>query len=224
MKNNSRIEVILLVIAACTAMSFVEAVLQPVYMYKSIIKAAVFLGCIGIFCLREKRLTFFGCFVLKEKRTLIRSLTLGAAVYLAILGSYLMAVNFIDLQTISQNLLSKEGISKENFIYVSVYISVVNSFLEEVFFRGFAYLTLRRFASERFSFIFSALMFALYHIFIMSGWFSPVLFLLILSSLVAAGALFNYADRKDCLCPSWVIHMSANLAINTVGFIMFGIL
>ena len=70
-----------------------------------------------------------------------------------------------------------------------------------------------------------ALSFALYHTAMMLGWFPPLLFLLALAGLTAGGVLFNLLDaRAGTIFPSWAVHIFANLAINTVGFILFKIL
>ena len=90
---------------------------------------------------------------------------------------------------------------------------------------GFAFLVLRRYAGERFACLFSALSFALYHTAMMLGWFSPPLFLLALAGLAAGGVLFDLLDAgSGTIFPSWAVHIFANLAINTVGFILFKIL
>ena len=71
----------------------------------------------------------------------------------------------------------------------------------------------------------SALSFALYHTAMMLGWFSPPLFLLALAGLAAGGVLFDLLDAgSGTIFPSWAVHIFANLAINTVGFILFKIL
>ena len=95
--------------------------------------------------------------------------------------------------------------------------------LEEFFFRGFAFLTLRRFFSAKFAYLYSAVVFAVYHVSILQGWFSPALYALAMAGLAAGGLLFDWLDsRTGSLLPSYFVHMSANLAINTVGLILFG--
>jgi len=97
--------------------------------------------------------------------------------------------------------------------------------LEEFFFRGFALLTLKKIAKKRFAYLFSAGAFSLYHIAIMSNWFQPLLFLLLITSLFVAGLFFNRLNEKrETIYTSWFVHMSANFAINTVGFLLFGII
>ena len=42
--------------------------------------------------------------------------------------------------------------------------------------------------------------------------------------LAAAGLLFNWLDREGSLWSAWLVHMGANLAINTIGLRLFGII
>jgi membrane protease YdiL (CAAX protease family) len=117
------------------------------------------------------------------------------------------------------------GVTGKNFLFVSLYISFVNSLLEEFFFRGFAFLTLQRSVGKKFAYVFSAASFALYHIAMMIGWFSIGLFLLVMAGLFIGGLLLNYLNAKSqTVYPSWLVHMFANFAINTIGFLLFGIL
>ena len=99
-----------------------------------------------------------------------------------------------------------------------------NSLLEEFFFRGFAFLTLYRLGHVRLAYGFSALAFALYHLSIAGSWGAPVLVLLMVAGLTAAGLLFSWLDRQGSILPAWLVHMGANLATNTVGLMLFGIL
>lgn len=218
------LQIILLVLLGCLVMTFVEAVLQPGYVVKSAIKVATFLLCIISYCMMNRNLDVLRSFRVKNRRSLLVSALLGAGVFALILGAYAVARQFIDFGAITPRLVGKENITGSTFLYVALYISVINSLLEEVFFRGFAFITLRRHTATWFAYGFSAIAFALYHLFIMSGWFSPGMFILILASLAVAGLFFNFMDRKSVIYHSWVIHMSANLAINTIGLRLFGLI
>ena len=106
-----------------------------------------------------------------------------------------------------------------------MYIAFLNSLLEEFFFRGFGFILLSKHAGRGFAFGFSALCFALYHLGMMNGWFSPGLLLLTVFGLFVGGCIFNYLNaRCENIYPSWLVHMCANFAINTVGFMIFGLL
>ena len=214
----------LLVVLACLAMGWVETVPQPPYAVKSALKWLVFGGCVllGSFLFREKN--FFAFLRMPNWKNLRPALVLSGLAVTAILGGYALLASWLDLSTVTGNLGVKEGITAATFPFVALYISLGNSFLEEFFFRGFAFLTLRESGCPRLAQGFSALAFALYHVTIMGSWFHPVLFVLFTAALAAAGVLFNLLDRCGSIWPGWLVHMAANLAINTIGMRLFGIL
>ena len=216
------IEIVCLVIIACLMMYLVETALQPAYFLKSVIKISVFSLSIFIY-FRINKGASFQVLMIKNKKQLLIAILWGFLVYGIIISVYYFCQNIIDLKTISENLLTKEKISKENFIYVSMYISIVNSFLEEAFFRGFAFLELRKYLNQSLAYGFSALSFALYHISIMSSWFSIAVFLIIVFSLFFCGIFFDYLDKNSNIYNSWLVHLCANLGINTIGYMMFGL-
>lgn len=222
--KNKAIQILFLVSLGCIIMSFIEGIIQPSYVYKSLIKLIIFLSLILIYCLYNKDFSFFKVLKVHDKKDLLISITIGLAVYSIIILSYFIARNFIDLEQIAANLTTKENISRNSFIFVALYISFINSLLEELFFRGFAFIQLKELIKEKYAYIFSSISFALYHVFIMSGWFNHALFIFILFSLVIAGLIFDYFDRKTTIYNSWLIHMSANFAINTIGLIAFNII
>lgn len=224
MKSNKGKMIMFLVIIACVAMYIVESIIAPEYAIKSIAKMIVFSVCIICYCYFYKDKEMLKIFKYRNKKEAIVSVSLGVGVFTIILVAAYIAQSFIDFNVIKDNLLSKENISADNFIYIMIYISIINSLLEETVFRGFAFIELRKYVSEKFAYAFSSLAFGIYHIAIMSAWFSPVIFILILFSLVVAGVIFNYLDKKGSIYNSWIVHMSANLGINTVALFMFGIL
>ncbi|HBE14541.1 MAG TPA: CPBP family intramembrane metalloprotease, partial [Clostridiales bacterium] len=137
---------------------------------------------------------------------------------------YFLLQDTFDFSGIPTSLTKNVGVTKDNFFFVAIYISIVNSWLEEFFFRGFAFLTLKQYLPRMFAHVVSAFFFAFYHIAIMTGWFSPALFVLTMAALFAGGIFFNYLDEKiNHIFPSWIVHLCANLSINTIGLILFGI-
>ena len=82
-------------------------------------------------------------------------------------------------------------------------------------------MNLRKTSSRRFAYLFSAGLFAMYHAAMMIGWFSPLLYGLAMLGLTAGGIIFNWLNEKQgTIYVSWLVHMFANFAINTVGFIL----
>ena len=59
----------------------------------------------------------------------------------------------------------------------------------------------------------------------MFNWFNWILFIVAMLGLFIGGLLFNYLNEEnENIYSSWLVHMFANFAINTVGFIMYGII
>lgn len=200
-------------------MGIVDAVLVPPYMMKSCIKVVLF-ACIPLLYYRKNK-------ELKDiltinKKGLKESLLVGSMIIVVIVGGYFLFRNIFDFSNITTSLSSDIGVNVENFLFVSMYITFVNSFLEEFFFRGFAFLTLGKYTGIKFSCVFSSLVFALYHVAMMVTWVSPLLVVLAVAGLFIGGLIFNYFNyRYHNIYASWIIHMFSNIAINCVGFILF---
>lgn len=208
---------LLTVTACCAVMLVVDGLWQPGYWVKSGCKILLFLAVPLLSSRMIQGISFNGLFHV-HKTALLRALGLGAAVYAVILGAYFLLRGVVDFSPVLDNL--PLGVTKATFPLVALYISFVNSLLEEFFFRGFAYLTLAK--RMRGASLFSAVAFALYHTAMMLGWFPPVIFLLALAGLTVGGMLFNWLNKQDGnIYTSWLVHMFANFAINTVGFILF---
>lgn len=211
--NRKAFCIILGICLACLVMALMETVFQPGYVIKSAVKAALFLGTV----------LYLGSLRgLLRREGLGTAAALGAGIYGVILAAFLLFRSFIDLDSIAAGLLGKEGISRENFLWAALYISVVNSGLEELLFRGLGYLELRKFASEPFAMVASAAAFAAYHIAILDGWFSWWMYALCMLGLFLGGLIFNLLDRRGSILPGWLAHAAANLAINTIGAMMYG--
>lgn len=151
------------------------------------------------------------------------SLFLGMGVFIVIMGTYFSLRNVLDLSGITIALQSNIGVSKNNFVFVSLYISFVNSLLEEFFFAVSLFVA-EKFTSRSLAYSISSIAFALYHIAMMLGWFSIVTFVLVMMGLVVGGIIFNFLNEKnEDIYSSWMVHMFANFAINVIGFILFGI-
>lgn len=213
-----------LVIVACLAMAYVEIVMAPGYATKSAIKIGLFLVAPILFLLNSKNVSLQSLVRMKKGGWRFSGM-LAAVTFFGILGAYFLFGSEFDLSSVVPTLQNQLGINGGNFIFVALYISFINSLLEEFFFRGFAFLALMKSEGKKLAYGFSALAFALYHVAIMNGWFSPLLMVLLIASLLFAGFLFNYIDEKEgSILPSWMVHISANFAINIIGFILLGLI
>lgn len=218
--------IVLMVIFGCVVMAYVDAVIRPPYVVKSVVKVLLFLGLPVLYaCLAKDNKLDLKSLVVPKKKGFFTALFLGMAVYAVILGAYFALRGVYDFTPITGMLNDNVGVRKDNFVWVALYISFCNSLLEEFFFRGIAFLALAKSVGKRNAYLFSSVMFAVYHVAIMTGWFSPILFLLAMAGLMAGACIFNFLDSKtENIYNSWMVHMFANFAINTVGMILFGIL
>ena len=218
--------VILSVVFSTIVMCIVDGIIVPPYFVKSGIKIFMFLLIPMIYFIFYKdKSEYLKKLFAPQKKDFLLALGLGVSVFTIILGAYFLLRPFIDLSTIEETLVSGTGVTAENFLFVAIYISFVNSLLEEFFFRGYAFLILKKEKSKKFAYIFSSFMFALYHVGMTSGWFSVLIYFLSMLGLFVGGCIFNFLnDKCENIYPSWLVHMCANFAINIIGFILFGII
>lgn len=224
--NHKKIYIILSVLLFSLAVTFIDAVVRPPYFSKIPIKILFFLALPMLFFAfwREEWSEFKALFRFHKKGLLI-SLLLGIVIFGVILGGYFALRGVIDFSGVTSSLTSGMGITADNFVWVAIYISIMNSFLEEFFFRGFGFITLKKYVSVKFAYFFSPLLFAVYHVGMLVGMFHPAVLALLMLGLIVGGLIFNALnDKLGNIYPSWFVHMAANFAINTIGFILFGML
>ena len=223
MNRRKALFIIAAVLLGCGCMALVDGVIRPGYLTKSLIKLVLFLG-LPLLCAHYDREIDLRLLFRVSRNGVAAALGVGIAVYAMVLLAYVLARNVFDFSALTANLTAQTGVKRDNFLLVALYISFVNSLLEEFFFRGFAFLTLKPKAGRGFAYGFSALTFAIYHLAMMQGWFSVWVALLALVGLTLGGVIFNrFDERFDSIYLSWLIHMFANFATNTIGFLLFAV-
>jgi membrane protease YdiL (CAAX protease family) len=211
--------VVLIALVGCGTMALVDGVWMPHYFMKSAVKLMLFL-LLPLLYSRYDRSVRLRELLRFDKRGTAVALLLGLGVYAVILGGYFLLRSVFDFSGVATALSENAGVNRNNFIFVALYISLINSALEEFFFRGFLFRSLRASGALP-AYLFSSVAFALYHIAMMIGWFSLPLSALIIFGLVVGGIIFNALnERFHTLYVSWAVHMFANFAINTIGFIL----
>lgn len=180
--KRSAFRVLFWAVVCCAVMAVVDGVLRPGYALKSAIKAGLFLLVPLLVSLADRDVAYLE--LLRPKKNGIgMALLLGVGIYGVILGGYFLIGPYFDFSAIAGSLTENAGVTADNFLYVSLYISFVNSFLEEFFFRGFVFTNLSRLYRRGFAYGFSGVLFAAYHVAMMVGWFSPLLFALVMAGL-----------------------------------------
>lgn len=219
--KRAQISIIITVLLGCIVMGIVDAVIQPGYWIKSAIKIMLFVlvPLVQVFLYEDLSMTRY---FKTDRKSLGITIAIGIAVFCVILLAYFAFKNVFDFSAVTSSLNSSVGVSKANFIWVALYISFINSFIEEFFFRGFGFLKLKEKTTRRFAYLFSSFSFAAYHVSMMIGWFGWPVMVITIAGLAVGGAIFNYVDEKwGNIYTSWVIHMFANFSINTIGLILF---
>lgn len=201
-------------------MTLTEQLFAPPYFIKSVIKLLLTLTLIGIgtalsqIGLRES-------VRLRKMQKAGKLIVFMIAVIPTVLLGFMLLRGFLDLPTIRQNLMQKEQLTKENCLYVFAYIALVNSFLEEAFFRGFLTEAFRRADMQKSGTLLSALAFAVYHLGIVDSWLSVPMLLLCMAALFGAALFLQViCDHYESVKASWLVHGCANLAINAVGILL----
>ncbi|MCL2618865.1 MAG: CPBP family intramembrane metalloprotease [Defluviitaleaceae bacterium] len=151
-------------------------------------------------------------------KAVMYSAAFGVAVAAAMFAGFLIVRPWLDPPMIV-GAMSNVGITPGNYAVVAGYYIFVNVALEELFFRGFIFLTLYRMGHVLYAHIYSSLLFAVYHVAIMRYGVTPELLILSTIGLVAVGLLFNEITRRcGSLAGSWIVHLCASLSISIIGF------
>lgn len=207
-------------------MNIIDIYINPVYHIRSIIKVLLFLllPTTYYFIFKEEKKDIKKIFIPRRK-DFLKTLFLGIIMYIIIVGGYFLLRNYIDFSLIRKNLTFDAEVTPNNYIYVTIYIAFLNSLLEEFFFRGYSFISLKKQTNKNFAYIFSSLTFSIYHAGMTIGWFTPTIYILMLTSLFFCGCILNYLNEKfNNIYPSWIVHMFINFGINTVGLILFEII
>ena len=222
--NKKSIYIILSLFVFSLAVTYIDAFVHPPYFSKIPIKILFFLVLpLLYFAFNREAFKDFKSLFRFKKKGLGLSLLLGVGIYAVIVGGFFLTRNVFDYSGVTKNLTEGMGITKDNYIYVALYISFMNSFLEEFFFRGFGFILMKKYTNRIFAYIFSPMLFAFYHVGMTADMFQPLLLILVMTGLVAGGLIFNYLnDKNENIYSSWFTHMFANFAMHTVGFVLFG--
>lgn len=215
-------------IIAAGVLYFIEQNVGVSYAYKTILKIVVFV-IIPLLLIQygkgTTKIHVLGTIKNLSIRNVAPGLIVGGVSFIAIIAAYFILGRFVDFNAISQELTTKLAITPTNFIFVGLYITLVNSFIEEFFFRGYVFLNLQNKMRAWFAHVFSAALFSAYHMAIFEQWFNPVILALCLVVLFGIALVFTLINKgAQTIINSWIAHMCANAAIILIGMRMFGII
>ena len=128
MVQKNHIRVMIAAAFCCGVMALVDGVIQPGYAVKSAIKLAVF-ALIPFLLTRKLELVPFRRIFLFRRKGFTTALGLGLGIFVLILGGWSILRRWVDFSGIAGNLTENAGVNRDNFLYVSLYISFINSLL-----------------------------------------------------------------------------------------------
>jgi membrane protease YdiL (CAAX protease family) len=216
--------IILSTLLACFILYIVEQGVGVSYAIKTILKIFIFVGLPISYVKLIRKQNIREALKLKNVnlRDFKTGFIAGLLFFTIVMGAYFIVGNQIDFDMIAQELQTKLKVTPLNFIFIGLYITFGNSFLEEFFFRGFIFMNLYELRSKKFAYVYSSILFALYHIAIFKTWFTLPITLLALFGLVSVGFLFNWMDTKSRnFINSWIAHILADIAVILIGLRMF---
>lgn len=151
---------------------------------------------------------------------------LAAAAGVVIVGAYFVLGAYVDLPTIAGD-LAENGVTREVYPWIALWIVVVNPFKEEFFWRGFVLNRAYHFAQSvrmrTLAVVGTGVLFALHHIIIFSTWFNWWQFVLTTFFLSCAGVVLNWLYlRAGSIWAPWLVHTAADVALALLGFVVFG--
>lgn len=208
---------VILALSAVMIVFVTEQVLQPGYALKSFVKILSFMGAILLYkaFTRQKFTDVIRFHKIKNRKPILICML---CFFVGMAAAFFIFRGFLNLQSIRQSLVTKEKLTKDNCIFVFLYIILCNSFLEESFFRGFVSGV---FPDRRLGSVFSAVLFSLYHIGIFITWFNPFVFVFCIVGLTAVGLFLQWlSDRFGSILASYITHACANIAINIIGALL----
>ena len=214
-------------LVACIVLFYVEQALVVNYLIKTLVKILLFtlIPYLYIRFIEKKSIKESINLNSLDIGNIKLGLVFGIASFSIVLISYFLFKDFLDINSITNELQAKSQITPGNFFLVGLYIILGNSFLEEFFFRGFIFLNLYKLDNKVYAYVFSSVLFAVYHIGIFKTWFNIWLIGLALLGLIIIGLIFNWLNTKsNNFLNSWLVHICADIAIIIIGFRMFGII
>lgn len=211
--------IMIFVTICCVIMAFIETVIEPSYIAKSAIKAVIFLF-FPLIIAKTVNIKIFDKSFKLDPKSLAKLLIFGLFIYAVIIGAYALTKNIFDYSLLINSLSADQKVDGKSFIGVAFYISFCNSFLEEFLFRFISFIQLSGYTAKKTAYVFSSVLFAIYHIAMIGTSFPPLLLVLALIGLTIGGYIFDYADeKKGNIYNSWVIHMFADFAIMTIWYV-----
>lgn len=216
--------IILSSILVTLTLYLINQVVDPSYLVKSVIKIILFLSIPYIHVKWIKKSTMRVVYGIKfnGKRSFFYSVIIGLASFMTIVAAFFLLREELSLNLIARQIAEGNVLTPATIIAVGFYIIFFNSLLEEFFFRGFIFLNLYELKHKKMAYLYSGILFGIYHIGIFKTWFNDQVIALSLMGLIVIGLVFGRLNTHNHnILNSWIAHALADLAIMLIGLSMF---
>jgi membrane protease YdiL (CAAX protease family) len=198
-----------------------DDVADPSYLAKQLLRIP-FLVVIPYLWLRHRNPTNLE--ELRPKRVTFRDVRIsvwsGLVVYVGAIGGYAIIYLFSDASSITTELMAT-GITRSNILYVGIYMSFVNAYVEEFFFRGVLHQPFQDTSPIK-GYLVTSGLWALFHLGIVSVYFEPLLLISLLIGMMIVGSFLVFVNRYGRgLMNSYLVHVFADLAMFSIGLYLY---
>lgn len=149
-------------------------------------------------------------------------ITIGlSAIYLC---AYIMFRGYFDAGAVADQLAGTTGTSPETILWIGLFIIVINSVIEEYFWRGFLFRELNDLVPVWLAHLLTGIGFSLHHAVFYIHWFNGGLIALATVGLFGFSVIMNivfirFRDLFSC----WVIHAAVDVVQIYIGIRLIGI-
>jgi len=149
----------------------------------------------------------------------------GCLVAAFYIGGYVIGTQVLDLKQVTTSLTQFASITPQNIIMIGIYIIVINSLLEEFFWRGFFFKETAQTVNRPVAYISNGVGFALYHLAFVYAFFPPIFVIIATTGLMVYAAIMCYLFEKyKDLFTLWLIHAIVDTAQIGIALKIFGII
>lgn len=153
------------------------------------------------------------------KKHIVPVVSIGVFLATVYIGSFMLFKGFLDLEGIAIKLQEVMDLNVTNLIFIGLYIILINSLLEEYFWRGFMFDKLRGLVSPWLAYALTGVAFSFHHVVFYYNWFTPLFFWLVTIGLIGYAVIMNYIfSRYKDLFSCWVIHAFADVVQIYIAF------
>ena len=141
-------------------------------------------------------------------------------IFVGTVGGYFMLQFMFEAEGVIQG-AEQLGIRPSNVLIWGIYLSFVNSLIEEFFFRGYLFFALER-KSYSLAIIATSLLWSVYHVVIFVTLFHIYTVIFTLVGLFIIGVLLAYINRYGrSFINSWIVHIFADIGCVIVVLYMY---